>query len=189
MSGLNWMLSEDLSRSFEVLCWHPFLLSHLAWAEKNSMKLNFVIMLSGCNGYETGVERCQWGRRKMGSGVCDHHPNLGLRCQPFHHPESKSAQGHWRGLKFESAPHRKDLTAENTQYVSSSLSVLRWEKFLHSYPNYKLLVNLIFSTVQRCRMVLKKYLAPTGVNQPCQILMLNPRRARSLEKSLQDRVH
>jgi hypothetical protein len=61
----------------------------------------------------------------MGSGVCDHHPNLGLRCQPFHHPQSKSAQGHWRGLKFESAPYRKDLTAENTQYVSSSLSVLR----------------------------------------------------------------
>jgi len=54
----------------------------------------------------------------MGSGVCDHHPNLGLRCQPFHHPQSRSAKGHWRGLKFESAPYRKDLTAENTQFVS-----------------------------------------------------------------------
>ena len=86
---------------------------------------NYFPQFPGCNGYETGVQSCQWGRRRMGSGVCDHHPNLGLRCQPFHHPESKSAQGHWRGLKFESAPYRKDLTAENTQYVSASKSVLR----------------------------------------------------------------
>jgi hypothetical protein len=61
----------------------------------------------------------------MGSGVCDHHPNLGLKCLPFHHQESKSADNHWRGIKFESAPYRKELTAESTLYVSTSKSVLR----------------------------------------------------------------
>ena len=60
----------------------------------------------------------------MGSGVCDHHPNLGLRCLPFHHADNEAADGHWRGLRFESAPYRKDLTESNTLYVSNSKSVL-----------------------------------------------------------------
>lgn len=81
--------------------------------------------IPGCNGYEPTVERCQWHRRKMGSGVCDHHPNLGLRCMPFHHRENRYADGHWRGLRFESAPFDKELTADNTLYVSKSKSILR----------------------------------------------------------------
>ena len=71
------------------------------------------------------MQRCQWHRRKMGSGVCDHHPNLGLRCQPFHHRENRAADGHWRGLRFESAPFRKELKSDNTLYVSKSKSILR----------------------------------------------------------------
>lgn len=48
-----------------------------------------VFFLAGCSGYEPRIELCQWNRRKMGSGVCDLHPNLGLRCLPFHHEESR----------------------------------------------------------------------------------------------------
>ena len=47
------------------------------------------------------MDRCHWERRKMGSGVCDHHPNLGLRCLPFHHKENRAAYGHWRGIREE----------------------------------------------------------------------------------------
>ena len=36
-----------------------------------------IYFLTGCFGYEPNVQRCQWYRRKLGSGVCDHHPNLG----------------------------------------------------------------------------------------------------------------
>ena len=60
----------------------------------------------------------------MGSGVCDHHPNLGIRCLPFHHDDSEAARGHWRGLRFEAAHYRKDLTRDKL-YVSNSKSVLR----------------------------------------------------------------
>ncbi len=61
----------------------------------------------------------------MGSGACDLHPNLGLLCLPFHHQENRAgAGGHWRGLRFESAPYRKDLTEENTLYVRTSMSAL-----------------------------------------------------------------
>ena len=61
----------------------------------------------------------------MGSGVCDLHPNLGIKCLPFHNPENRAVKNHWRGLRFESAPFYKKLTAENTLYVSYSKSVLR----------------------------------------------------------------
>ena len=69
------------------------------------------VLFLGCVGNEASLEPiindhgqvlrrgCQWDRRKMGSGVCDHHPNIGLRCLPFHHPENRAAHGHWRGLR------------------------------------------------------------------------------------------
>ncbi len=38
--------------------------------------------------------------------------------------DNRASKGHWRGLRFESAPYRKDLTADNTLYVRTSRSVL-----------------------------------------------------------------
>ena len=61
----------------------------------------------------------------MGSGVCDLHPNLGIKCLPFHNVNNRAVMNHWRGLRFESAPYDKRLTSENTLYVSFSRSVLR----------------------------------------------------------------
>lgn len=78
----------------------------------------------GCDGFEDRIEDCRFERRKFGSGVCDLHPNLGLRCLPFHHEHDKTSDGHWRGLRFESASFRKDLTSDNTLYVSNSKSRL-----------------------------------------------------------------
>ena len=86
----------------------------------------------GCLGHERTIEGCQWGRRKMGSGVCDHHPNLGILCLPFHHPDNRAVKHHWRGLRFESAPFSKRLTAENTLYVSYSKSVLSHVEVLNA---------------------------------------------------------
>ena len=68
----------------------------------------------------------------MGSGVCDHHPNLGILCLPFHHPDNRAVKHHWRGLRFESAPFSKRLTAENTLYVSYSKSVLSHVEVLNA---------------------------------------------------------
>ena len=78
------------------------------------------------------MEGCDLSRRQMGSGVCDHHPNLGIRCLPFHSRENRAVQHHWRGLRFESAPFSKRLTAENTLYVSFSKSVLRHVEVLNA---------------------------------------------------------
>lgn len=86
---------------------------------------NLTIFNLECEGYERSISQCHPQRKKMGSGVCDHHPNFGLRCLPFHHPESRSALGHWRGVRFESALYSKSLSSDNTLYVSTSKSVLR----------------------------------------------------------------
>ena len=37
----------------------------------------------------------------------------------------RAATGHWRGLRFESAPFKKELTPDNTLYVSKSKSILK----------------------------------------------------------------
>ena len=66
---------------------HGFFLLFLAvWL--HFLTVIFVSIL-GCRGYEANVQRCEWHRRQMGSGVCDHHPNLGIRCLPFHHRENR----------------------------------------------------------------------------------------------------
>ena len=78
----------------------------------------------------------------MGSGVCDHHPNLGIRCLPFHNTENRAVKNHWRGIKFESAPFSKRLTAENTLYVSYSKSVLRHVEVINAgQGKYKNMLN------------------------------------------------
>ena len=89
-----------------------------------AVSLSLSLPRAACSGYEHRVDQCQWGRRRMGSGVCDHHPNLGIRCLPFHHDDNEAARGHWRGLRFEAAHYRKDLTQDKL-YVSNSKSVLR----------------------------------------------------------------
>ena len=68
----------------------------------------------------------------MGSGVCDHHPNLGILCLPFHNSDNRAVRNHWRGIRFESAPFSKRLTAENTLYVSYSKSMLRYVDVLNA---------------------------------------------------------
>ena len=60
----------------------------------------------------------------MGSGVCDHHPNLGIACLPLHHPQHLNIANHWRGLRFEWGEYTKELTEDNIQYTRVSRSVL-----------------------------------------------------------------
>ena len=87
--------------------------------------MTLTLLFPDCFGHERTINNCDLSRRRMGSGVCDLHPNLGIKCLPFHSPDNRAVQNHWRGLRFESAPHYKQLTAENTLYVSYSKSVLR----------------------------------------------------------------
>ena len=41
--------------------------------------LKTIVLFAACLGHEKRIEECAWDRRQMGSGVCDRHPNLGIR--------------------------------------------------------------------------------------------------------------
>jgi len=83
---------------------------------------------SGCNGYENGVEYCQWGRRRMGSGVCDHHPNLGLRCQFHQHFMNKFYLQKCFAQFFSS--YSLALQFHGTQILAQNLLVKCWWNWL-----------------------------------------------------------
>lgn len=53
----------------------------------------------------------------------DHHPNLGIRCEPFHLFPSKVEQ-HWRGIRFENARSREAYIHDTTLRIKESLSFL-----------------------------------------------------------------
>jgi len=54
----------------------------------------------------------------------DHHPNLGIRCDPYHTFPS-SVENHWRGLRFENARYRETYSQDNTLRIKESLSSLK----------------------------------------------------------------
>ncbi|XP_017774038.1 PREDICTED: protein bark beetle isoform X2 [Nicrophorus vespilloides] len=75
-----------------------------------------------CRGSEETIFECDWHTRQMGSGVCDYHPDLAIRCLPRH----ESPKNNWRGIRFENARHEKILTLSNTLFVPTSNSRLQF---------------------------------------------------------------
>ncbi|XP_013178489.1 PREDICTED: uncharacterized protein LOC106125730 isoform X1 [Papilio xuthus] len=79
-----------------------------------------------CKGTEYDIFQCDWNSRQLGSGVCDYHPDLGIQCLPHHDDnEIKNFGQHWRGLRFENAVYERILTAANTLYIPTSMSILK----------------------------------------------------------------
>ncbi|CAH2076021.1 unnamed protein product, partial [Iphiclides podalirius] len=79
-----------------------------------------------CKGTEYDLFQCDWNSRQLGSGVCDFHPDLGIQCLPHHDDNEITNFGqHWRGLRFENAVFERILTAENTLYIPTSMSILK----------------------------------------------------------------
>ena len=61
----------------------------------------------------------------------DHHPNLGIRCDPYHTFPSK-VENHWRGLRFDNAHYRETYTNDNTLRIKESLSSLKYVDILYA---------------------------------------------------------
>lgn len=47
----------------------------------------------------------------------DYHPDLGMECSGYYSPQSGLIGTRWRGVRFENARHKKELTQGNTLYV------------------------------------------------------------------------
>ncbi|KAK6621229.1 hypothetical protein RUM43_011535 [Polyplax serrata] len=77
-----------------------------------------------CSGTEKNLFECQWNSRQLGSGVCDYHPDLGIKCLPAHASNTATVH-HWRGIRFENAKFDKKLKESNTLYVPESKSKMQ----------------------------------------------------------------
>jgi hypothetical protein len=51
------------------------------------------------------------------SSPSDYHPDLGMECADRFVPDSPLVGTRWRGLRFENARYKKELTQANTLYV------------------------------------------------------------------------
>lgn len=71
-----------------------------------------------CRGTESSLYECDWNTRQMGSGVCDYHPDIAIRCFPKH-----VSSLNWRGIHFENAKSDRIIIQHNT-YIDRSLSEL-----------------------------------------------------------------
>lgn len=69
------------------------------WYERNNDSFQLLYESPRCKGREASVLNCNSSAIKLGSGVCDNHYDIGIRCEqiPAQQPIS-----HWRGIQFES---------------------------------------------------------------------------------------
>lgn len=58
-----------------------------------------------------------YGDLLFSSLLKDYHPDLGMECLDYYAPESGLLGTRWRGIRFENARHKKELTQGNTLYV------------------------------------------------------------------------
>lgn len=50
------------------------------WFKRNNDSRQFMLENPGCHGNEPTVQDCQnWSQRRIGSGVCDFHQDIGIR--------------------------------------------------------------------------------------------------------------
>ncbi|XP_076314291.1 LOW QUALITY PROTEIN: protein bark beetle-like [Tachypleus tridentatus] len=72
-----------------------------------------------CTGDEGDITDCpNWDERQMGSGVCDYHLDIGIRCAPVLQNDTSH---HWRGIFFQNA--------RATKKKSNNLPMDRWVSF------------------------------------------------------------
>lgn len=67
------------------------------WFHKYNDSRQFLYENPNCNGVERSVQDCpNWNERRVGSGICDYHTDIGIRCSQrfFNKPY------YWRGIEF-----------------------------------------------------------------------------------------
>nr|XP_046910459.1 protein bark beetle-like [Dermatophagoides farinae] len=66
------------------------------WFKRNNDSRQFMLENPGCHGNEPTVQDCQnWSQRRIGSGVCDFHQDIGISCD-----NNQDSRNHWRGIEF-----------------------------------------------------------------------------------------
>ena len=118
------------------------------WFNKFNESRQIMLETPSCTGTERDVKLCPgWTDRKIGSGVCDYHADIGIRCS------GRLLQSHtfWSGIKFDNADFKEDYYGmqgrDGRRNVRLSSSVLRFVDIVFAGESSKGLVSPAISSV------------------------------------------
>lgn len=102
---LNWYSVCTNSKNWtavdiDVLCRQlGFEFGHwYAWYNKYNDSRQLMLEAPGCRGHEKTIQECpNWNSKRIGSGVCDYHTDIGIKCSPRLHLQRPTF---WAGLRF-----------------------------------------------------------------------------------------
>ena len=100
------------------------------WFSRNNESHQFMFEAPGCLGNEPSINDCSnWNKRAVGSGICDYHMDIGIRCDE----EFYYSPNFWAGLKFLDAQSDTVLLKEFDQKVSRQVSKSILENIVIEY--------------------------------------------------------
>lgn len=75
------------------------------WFSRFNESRQLMLEQPSCHGGESHVRYCSgWQERKIGSGICDYHADIGIQCDRHTHSSSM----HWAGIKFDEAEYQEE---------------------------------------------------------------------------------
>jgi hypothetical protein len=91
------------------------------WFHKYNDSRQFLYENPNCTGFERSIQDCSnWNSKRIGSGICDYHTDIGIRCsQKFNHEPY-----YWRGIEFIDAETTSVQMLSNKWFRSVSNSIL-----------------------------------------------------------------
>lgn len=92
------------------------------WFSRNNESNQFMLEQPNCLGNEASINEClNWNKRAVGSGICDYHMDIGIRCDE----EFYYSVNFWSGIKFQNAQSEtvfvKDFDDKINKQVSKSI--------------------------------------------------------------------
>ncbi|XP_015781798.1 protein bark beetle-like [Tetranychus urticae] len=121
----NWTLSD-----IQVVCRElGFNGGHwYSWLPRHNDSRQLMFEYPGCTGSESSLLDCpNWVRgRRIGSGICDYHADIGIRCnrQLYSPPSSPLIPAYWSGLRFIRSSSRSTLLFNDRVRREISRSIL-----------------------------------------------------------------
>ncbi|RWS09858.1 uncharacterized protein B4U79_09122 [Dinothrombium tinctorium] len=92
------------------------------WFDRNNDSRQFLFEHPNCTGFEDNIQSCRnWYKRKIGSGVCDYHKDIGIKCSKVLYPKPD----HWKGIAFISANYSETYIDAFKMKRKISNSILR----------------------------------------------------------------
>ncbi|RWS26925.1 uncharacterized protein B4U80_09870, partial [Leptotrombidium deliense] len=82
---------------FETGVWYQ-------WFKKYNDTKQLMLENANCTGEESVIEQCSnWNKRQIGSGICDYHLDIGIKCSKILRPK----RDYWSGIRFIDAKYNQ----------------------------------------------------------------------------------